>query len=364
MKKTLLALTIASLSAPVFAAAPSTAQVIEDIDSSSWAVDPMDYGMSAMEYQQKEADLFALNMLNRADVNEFIHFPGLSKAADNWVVTPNLDTVYSLAIIDTREGFSIEVPEMGERFVSLHIQDYNHTFVEYTWEPGVYEYQAGDIETDYVFVGIRTGTDATAEDIVYIRDVLQPQMKIGSNSAVPYPQGTQEADVLALRNALLEQWGELPDMYDSVQFDINEVSDWEKWTYTVAGSWGLSPESTAMYASWAPANTKADQCYIATFDDIPAEAFGSLTMYNAQNYLMTDEHNIVSTNRPDFKQHDDGSFTVIFGDELCQVEAEKQGVNFVRTPVDGWRAQIRAYRPDVEAMKQYQLPELRELSLN
>lgn len=87
-------------------------------------------------------------------------------------------------------------------------------------------------------------------------------------------------------------------------------------------------------------------------------------MYNSQNYLMTDEHNVVSTNRPEFKSHEDGSFTIIFGGSQCQEIAEARNVNFANTPVDGWRAQIRAYRPDVEAMKKYQLPELKELVLN
>lgn len=363
MKKTTLALSIALLSSSAFASATAE-QVIEQIDSSNWAVNPLDYGMTAMEYQQKEGDLFALNMLNRGEINEFIHFPGLSKAGDNWVVTPNVDTVYSLAIIDTRKGFKIEVPEMGERFMSLHIQDQNHTFVGYAWEAGVYEFKEGEIETDYVFVGIRTGTDATEADIKYIQDVLQPKMNIESNSAVPYQSDTTEDEIVELRNALLDEWGNLPDMYDSVQFDIHEVTDWEKWTYTIAGSWGLSPESTAMYASWAPENTEAGKCYTATFDAIPAKSFGSLTMYDSHNYLMTDEHNIVSTNRPEFKSHDDGSFTVIFGDQSCKSIAEAQDVNFAQTNVDGWRGQIRAYRPDVEKMKQYQMPELKELTLN
>lgn len=364
MKKTLLALSLAAMSSTVVASQALTAEeIVNSIDSSDWTVNPLDYGMTAMEYQRAEGHIFALNMLKRGELNKFIHFPGISKAADTWVVTPNVDNIYSLAIIDVREGFTIEVPEMGERFMSLHIQDQNHTFVEYTWEPGVYEYKAGEIATDYVYVGIRTGTDATAEDIAFVTEQLQPKMKISSNSAVPYTSDVTEEDILELRNALLVEWGNLPDMFDTVQFDINDVSDWEKWTYTIAGSWGLSPESTAMYASWAPENTKADKCYSATFDKIPAKAFGSLTMYNSKNYMMTDEYNVVSTSRPDFKSHDDGSFTVIFGGQKCKQIADAQGVNYADAPVDGWRTQLRAYRPDVEAMKNYTFPELREVAV-
>lgn len=362
MKKTSLALTMALISSAAFAAdLPTTQQVVDSIDSSNWAVNPLDYGMTAMEYQRKEADLFAQKMLSRGELNQFIHFPGLSQAGDTWVVTPNVDNVYSLAVIDARKGFKIEIPDMGDRFVSLHIQDQNHTFVQYTWTPGVYEYKAGDIETDYVFIGVRVGTDATADDLAYIKNEIQPKMKIESNSAVPYATDTKEEDIAELRSALLKEWGKLPDMYDTVQFDIHDVSNWEKWTYTIAGSWGLSPESTAMYASWAPENTKANECYTATFDHVPAKAFSSLTMYNSDNYLMTNDHNIVSTNRKDFKSNEDGSFTIIFGGEQCHAIADEKGVNYAKTPVDGWRAQLRAYVPDVEKMKHYQLPKLEKL---
>ncbi|MEM9257730.1 MAG: DUF1214 domain-containing protein, partial [Pseudomonadota bacterium] len=123
-----------------------------------------------------------------------------------------------------------------------------------------------------------------------------------------------------------------------------------------------SPESTAMYASWAPENTKANTCYTATFDKVPADAFASLTLYNEDNYLMTDEYNVVSTSRDAFQENEDGSFTIIFGGKDCKEIAEERSVNFALTPVDGWRAQIRAYKPDVDAMKKYVLPELVPMS--
>ncbi|MEM6581700.1 MAG: DUF1254 domain-containing protein [Pseudomonadota bacterium] len=356
----IMALTVVSGAAGAAESLPAE-DVIKTIDSSDWAVDPMDFGMTAMDYQHKETDIFAQTMIARSGLNEFFHFDGLSKAADVWVVTPNVDTVYSVAVIDAREDFSVELPDVGDRFISLHVQDQNHTFVDYNWDAGVHEYRADDIETDYVIVGVRVGTDATQEDLDYIRDVLQPAMVIDANSAIPYDTDTTEDEIAELREALLVEWGNLPDMYDSVQFDINDVTDWEKWTYTVAGSWGLSPESTAMYASWAPEDTQANTCYIATFDPVPASAFASLTLYNEDNYLMTDEYNVVSTNRDAFEENEDGSFTIIFGDESCRKIAVDRSVNYALTPVDGWRAQICAYRPDVEAMKNYVLPELRPL---
>jgi len=337
-------------------------QVIDSIDSSKWKVNPLDYGMTAMQYQMAEAAIFAKGMQSRTSINQFYHFPGLSKASDTWVVTPNNDTIYSIAVVDARKGFSVTLPEVGDRFISLQVHDQYHTFVDYNWTTGTHTYNGDQIDTDYVFVGIRIATTATTEDIKYITEILQPQIIIKSNSAIPFKTNVKEEDIKKLRKALLVEWSNLDNMYDTVAFDIHDVSDWERWTYTIAGSWGLSPESTAMYASWAPKDTKGNQCYQATFDKVPAKAFASLTVYNDKNYLMSDDYNVVSTTRPNFKSSKDGKFTIIFGGMDCKSIADKMGVNFAYTPDDGWKAQLRSYRPDVEAMKHYVLPEIKTIS--
>lgn len=36
----------------------------------------------------------------------------------------------------------------------------------------------------------------------------------------------------------------------------------------------------------------------------------------------------------------------------------ERGANFASTPLDGWNGLLRAYRPDVDAMKQYRMPPL------
>jgi hypothetical protein len=69
---------------------------------------------------------------------------------------------------------------------------------------------------------------------------------------------------------------------------------------------------------------------------------------------MSNENNIVSSNRG-VVLNDDGSFTVAFGDKDCRDLAP----NFLYTPEDGWSFLMRAYRPDVEAFRAYQLPEIK-----
>jgi len=337
----------------------SAGEVIASIDSSGWSVDPVAHGMTAMEYERGEAELLMSGFQQRAGgVNRFFHFPGLTRFGDTWVVSVNNDTVYSVAVVDARAGFSVEVPEMGDRFVSLHIQDFNHTFVDYTWASGTHRYAAGDVDTDYVLAGLRIATTGTDEDEAFIREWLQPRSTIVAASAIPFEPHADPTVTRRVREALLPQYERLPDTYGTVKYDIRAVTDWEKWTYAVAGQFGLSPDDTAMYPPFAPPETRGDVTYRASFDAVPAEAFFSLTVYSADRFLMSDDHNIVSSNRPDFVARSDGSFDIVFGGADARELAAREGANYLYTPQDGWNGIVRAYRPDVDRMRNYRMPVL------
>ena len=127
----------------------------------------------------------------------------------------------------------------------------------------------------------------------------------------------------------------LEDTYSTAKYDIRAVDQWEKWAYTITAGYGLAPENASMYAVFAPEGTQANVCYQAAFDKVPANAFFSLTLYNFDKYMMSDEYNIASSQRPGFIARDDGGFDVIFGDMACKAIAENRGVNFAYTPEDG-----------------------------
>lgn len=312
-----------------------------------------------MDYERGEAELLMSAFQQRAGgVNQLFHFPGLTRFGDNWVVSVNNDTVYSVAVVDARAGFSVEVPDMGERFVSLHIQDFNHTFVDYSWTSGTHRYDAGDVDTDYVLAGLRIATTGTDEDEAFIRESLQPQAAILAASAIPFESHLDPAATHRVREALVPQYERLTDTFDTVKYDIRAVSDWEKWTYAVAGTFGLSPEDTAMYPTFAPPGTRGEVTYRASFDAVPAQAFFSLTVYGADRFLMSADHNIVSSNRPDFLTRPDGGFDVVFGGAHARELAASEGANYLYTPQDGWNGILRAYRPDVDRMRDYRVPEL------
>ena len=339
-------------------------EVIDSIDSSSWACDPTEHGFTAMEYQMAIAEKFFDTQLQRSGgVNQWNHFPALAKAADRWVVSSNNDVMFSMAIVDVRDGFTITLPDVGERFIALHVNDQHHTCVDYTWTSGEHTYKGEDMETDYAFIAIRIGTDGTEADQKYIREEIQPKLAIESNSAVPFETRFDWDKMEELRKLMMVQYELLPDNNETVMYDIRAVTDWEKWTYSITAGYGKAPDDASMYPNFTPPGTKGNVCYEASFEKVPCDAFFSLTVYDFDKYMMSDEYNIVSSNRPGLKTRPDGGFDVIFGGMDCKEIADDRGVNFLYTPEDGWTGLLRAYRPDVEKMIEYKMPALVEVTM-
>lgn len=330
---------------------------IPEIDSSGWMVDPRAHGMTAKEYIQAESRAFFADFIGRVGLNTFFHFPGLASAEDRFVVSPNNDTVYSVAIVNARNGFTLDIPEVGERFVSTHIGDENHISPFYLYGGGTFEFKAEQFATDYVVVGMRTGTDGTQEDVEYIATELQPLYKISGADSTDDMARPDTAKMLQVREALLVGYESLPDTFGTMQSRTEDVADWEKFTYVSAGAWGLSKEENAMYIPYAKEGAKGDVCYTATYDKVPAEAFFSITVYGPDKYLMSNDHSIVSTNQG-LVSNEDGTFKVAFGGMDCKELAP----NFLYTPEDGWNFLLRAYKPKVDEFRRFTLPDVEEVN--
>ena len=337
---------------PIVAISPAAAE-IPDIDSSGWATDPKDYGMKAREYIQAETRAFFADFIERAGLNTFYHFPGIASAEDRWVVSPNNDTIYSVAIVNVSQGFTLELPDMGDRFVSVHIIDENHMSPFYLYGGETRSFTADQFETEYVVVGMRTGTDATEEDVRFVLEELHPQYAItGALDVDDMPR--PDLDVLArVRKALVAEYGNLTSTSGAMQPRSDLVEDWEFFTYVTAGAWGLSMDENAMYTPYALPGAKGGTCYTATYPPVPAKEFFSITVYGPEKYLMSNVDNIISSNRG-IATNNDGSFTVVFGGEDCRDLAP----NYAFTPEDGWNFLMRAYRPDVAAFQNYQMPDV------
>lgn len=327
---------------------------IPEIDSSDWAANPEDYGMTAEEYINAEVHAFFHDIIGRTgDINKIFHFPGLSPASDKFVVSPNNDTIYSFVIVNAQEGFTLELPELGDRFMAIQIVDENHMTPFYLYGGGSRRFEREQFESDYLALYVRTGTDGSPADVQEVTQVLQPQYKIVGATDV-FDIAKPDLEVTArVRAAMVEEYGKLSSTSGAMQPRTELVEDWEFFTYVTAGALGLSADENAMYTPYALPGAKGNVCYTATYPPVPAEAFFSITVYGPEKYLMSDVDNIVSSNRS-VVTNDDGAFSVAFGGEDCRSLAP----NYAYTPEDGWSFLLRAYRPNVEAFRSYQMPDI------
>lgn len=326
----------------------------DPIDSSGWAVDPTDYGMTAEKYIEAESLHFMTGIAARNGINEFFHFTDKANAADKWVVSPNNDTIYSIGVVDITEGFTLTLPDTGDRFMSIQIVTREHMSHQF-YGGGEYKFAKGDIKGSHVVVGIRVGTDSTDEDIKYIVSSLQPKMSIKAGSATAVPAYDLKK-MQTVRAALLPAYDKLRNTFGQMTDDTSKVTDWEKFTYVTAGAWGLSADEHAMYAPYAKMGVKGGDCYQATYTVPEVGEFFSITVYGPDKYLMGDENNIVNTGNVNL--NDDGTFTVNFGRRACAEGAK----NFLLTPSDNWSFLMRAYKPNIKAFQNYRMPEITSIN--
>ncbi len=329
---------------------------IKPIDSSNWAVDPVEHGMTAEVFIRSESLHFMTGMAARKGINNFFHFTSLAKAEDKWVVSPNNDVIYSMCIVDASRGFTLTLPDTGKRFITAQIVSEEHTSRQFV-SGGEYKFAGNEFAGTHVGIGIRVGTDASEKDVAFIVKKLQPKMRVEANSAGKVPE-YEAKTLLKVRDALMEGYDDLADTFGQMTDDVSKVKDWEKFTYATAGAWGLSEDKYAMYAPYNLEGAKKDKCYTATYKQPKVGQFWSITAYNDQKYLMSNEHNII--NSGNVKLNDDGTFTVHFGSkEACSHRTDVK--NFILTTEDNWGFLMRAYEPDAEAFKKYKMPALSEL---
>lgn len=326
---------------------------IPDIDSSGWALDPRRYGMSAGDYIQSASRAVFHEFLARAPLNRFFHFEGLCGAANCSTIFPNLDTIYSIAIVNARNGLVLMLPEVGQRYLSVQVVTEDHLTPFCRYGGGRHEFFSPDFDTDFVAVRVCIGTDGTAEDVRRIVEELQPQYFIEGasleNDLTPVDRSLLEC----VRAALMQGYSALPNTSGIMQRRAADVRDWEAFTYATAGAWGFPADEYLMFAGGGPVDAGGEECYVATFPPVPAGAFFSVTAYGPEKYPMTDEDNVVGSQHG-VRLEADGSFRIAFGGERCRSLAP----NFLATPQDGWSILIRAYRPEVAAFRAYAMPEI------
>lgn len=107
-----------------------------------------------------------------------------------------------------------------------------------------------------------------------------------------------------------------------------------------AVGWGANPPSAALYQSFYP--KRGNVPYVLNVKDVPVDGFWSITIYNAEGYMVANDAKAYSVNNVTAKPNPDGSVTIHFG-------GDTKAANYLPVP-DGWNYSVRMYQPRKEIL--------------
>jgi hypothetical protein len=269
---------------------------------------------------------------NSNGVGVFLHLRTGADPKDRTVMRINFDTVYSTAIVDLTEDAVLTMPETNGRYQSAWIITDEHYNPMAFVEPGTYTLTQENVGRRYAVIAMRTQVNVMDPDDLAVVHAIQDQLKIeqkGKGSFAPSGNWDME-EVLAMR-AKYAKIGQSEGITSEVIFGKKgEVPLKEHNVGTAMGWGGFTPER-AVYPMIFSDSTEPQTL---TLKDVPAGAFWSVTVYDAEGFPQGDSYNINSA----FAVADeDGSYTIHFG-------GNKDAVNYMDV-FEGWNIALRLYEP-------------------
>jgi len=301
----------------------------------------MAVGVSVENFIRAETDrMFSVLQAQAGGVNQLRHSRAPTPIEDQPVIRMNRDTLYSVAIVDISEGATVELPDAGDRYISIMVVNQDHYINRILHDGGRYFLSVEEFETPWVAVGARILVDPADESDLATVNALQDQLVVDAKSSRPleipdYDRATFDAT----RNAVLELGKHLSG-FDHAFGSKEEVDPVRHLIGTAAG-WGGLPDREARYVSVEPGLPLGE--YTLTVRDVPVDGFWSISLYNGDGFFQANDRGAYSVNNITATPNDDASVTVRFG-----------GCGDSRPnclPImDGWNYTIRLYRPRPEVL--------------
>ena len=282
------------------------------------------------------ARMFAGVQRDAGGINRLSHNRAPTPVEHQTVIRMNRDTLYSFAIVDISAGATVTIPEHGERYVSVMIVNEDHYINEIFHDAGAYEISVERHETPYVAVAARVLVDPSDSDDVARVAEVQNGFGLAAASAQPFAMPDyDESSFDSTRKALLGLAVGLraSDRMFGARADVDPV----RHLLGTAAGWGGLPSKEATYVGVTP-GLPVGRYELRVGDDVPVDAFWSISVYNADGYFEPNPSGVYSVNSITGIRDADGSITVRFG------EHEPGTPNLI--PItDGWNYLVRLYRP-------------------
>jgi len=269
---------------------------------------------------------------NSNGVGVFMHLKTGADPKDRTIMRINFDTLYSSALVDLTEDAVLTMPETGGRYQSAWIITDEHYNPMAFVEPGTYTLTQENVGRRYAVIAMRTQANAADPADLAIANALQEQLKLEQKdrgSWAPSNKWDME-QVLAMR-AKYQEIGKKEGITSEVMFGKKGEVPLKEHNVGTAAGWGGLTAERAVYPFYFP---ESDEPQMLTLKDVPAKAFWSITVYDAEGYPQGDVYNI---NSQFAVPNEDGSVTIHFG-------GDENAANYMDI-FEGWNVILRIYEP-------------------
>jgi len=296
-------------------------------------------------FARAESDLYMGNAVKDGGFGKFHHNREPVQIDKQFVIRANRDTLYSSGVFDLDAGpVTIRLPDAGNRFRSMQVINEDHYVVgSVEYRAGNYSYDKNKVGTRYVLIAVRTLVDPNnPKDLDAVHN-LQDAIKVeqrggpGKFEVLNWDQSEQKK----IRDVLLV----LAQFTGGFQkaFGTKDKVDPVRHLIGTAAGWGGNPDQDATYVSTTPVKNDGTTIYKLKVNNVPVDAFWSISVYNAKGYFEPNKFDAYSLNNITAKKSADGSVAIQFGG--CDGEIPN-----CLPIMDGWNYTVRMYRPRAEIL--------------
>jgi hypothetical protein len=333
-----------AVDAPVEAVQDAPAPVSEEAQTT--VVTEENYGLAESEiiFVDYAGKIAAVTGTNGTGV--WMHLRKGADPKDRAIMRINFDTLYSMIIVDLTEDAVLSMPETNGRYQSAWIITDEHYNPMAFVEPGTYTLTQENVGRRFATISIRTQVNVADPADLAIVHALQDQLKLEQKARGAFvPSGNWDMEEILAMRARYQEIGKAEGITSEQMFGKKGEVPLKEHNVGTASGWGGLTKERAVYPS-IYAESAAPQTL--TLEDVPAGAFWSITVYDAEGYPQGDVYNI---NSAFAVAEEDGSVVIRFG-------GDKNAANYMDIFED-WNLALRIYEPTVEYFNgEWFMPEL------